>query len=67
MAPGNWALKDQIMALKWVQENIERFGGDKDSITVFGQSAGAGATSYLSLIPETKGNFHFKVFILLST
>ncbi|XP_076250484.1 juvenile hormone esterase-like [Rhynchophorus ferrugineus] len=58
VAPGNWALKDQIMALKWVQENIERFGGDKDSITVFGQSAGAGATSYLSLIPETKGLFH---------
>ncbi|KAJ7700483.1 esterase 1 [Mycena rosella] len=45
----NLALKDQLAALKWVQLNIGTFGGDKDKVTVFGESAGAIMTSILFL------------------
>jgi len=55
---GNMALLDQIAALKWVQENIEHFGGDRENVTIFGQSAGAISVHMLMISPLSKGLFH---------
>ncbi|XP_059523977.1 carboxylesterase 5A isoform X1 [Myotis daubentonii] len=57
-APGNWAFMDQLAALTWVQENIEFFGGDPRSVTIFGESAGAISVSSLILSPLAQDLFH---------
>ncbi|XP_012588664.1 PREDICTED: carboxylesterase 5A [Condylura cristata] len=57
-ARGNWAFLDQVAALTWVQKNIEVFGGDPLSVTIFGESAGAISVSGLLLSPLTTGLFH---------
>lgn len=56
--PGNYGMKDQVMALRWVQENIVKFGGDPDHVTIFGESAGGASTGYHLLSPMSKGLFH---------
>ena len=48
---GNYGLLDMTMALKWVYENIDNFGGDSNNITVFGQSVGAMSIEYLLCSP----------------
>lgn len=56
-APGNQGLKDQVLALKWVQDNIEYFGGDKHQVTIFGHSSGSVSVDFLLLSDMTRGLF----------
>jgi para-nitrobenzyl esterase len=56
-ARDNRALLDQLAALRWVQDNIARFGGDPGNVTVLGQSAGAGSIAALLTMPAATGMF----------
>lgn len=53
----NFAIKDTIMALKWVQDNISRFGGNKGLVTVFGSSSGGTIIRALMSSAKAKGLF----------
>lgn len=54
----NNGLYDQIMALRFVKENIAAFGGDPENVTLFGQSAGGACILALMTMPEAAGLFH---------
>ncbi len=54
----NIGIDDIIMALEWIQENIESFGGDPDNVTVFGQSGGGAKVLALMTAPDAAGLFH---------
>ncbi|KAI8421998.1 hypothetical protein MSG28_009903 [Choristoneura fumiferana] len=56
--PGNAGMKDQVAALKWIKENIQKFGGDPYNVTIFGESAGGASTSYHIISPLSKGLFN---------
>ncbi|XP_018367855.1 PREDICTED: putative inactive carboxylesterase 4 isoform X2 [Trachymyrmex cornetzi] len=58
VAAGNQGLKDVVLALKWVQNNILQFGGDPGKVTIFGGSAGGAIVHCLALSPLAKGLFH---------
>ena len=53
----NFGLWDQHLAIKWVHENIEAFGGDVSNITIFGESAGSSSVVYQVLFPNNKNLF----------
>lgn len=55
---GNFGFKDQVQVLRWVKENIAAFGGNPDSVTIFGESAGGASVTYHMMSPMSKGLFH---------
>eukprot|EP00933_Yihiella_yeosuensis_P012473 TRINITY_DN12114_c0_g1_i1.p1 TRINITY_DN12114_c0_g1~~TRINITY_DN12114_c0_g1_i1.p1 ORF type:complete len:627 (+),score=134.90 TRINITY_DN12114_c0_g1_i1:93-1973(+) len=55
---GDAGVRDQILALKWIQENISAFGGDPENVTIFGESAGGESVVHLMCTPASEGLFH---------
>ncbi|KAK9746893.1 Carboxylesterase family [Popillia japonica] len=56
--PGNNGLKDQVQSLKWIQKSIKYFGGNPDSVTLTGLSAGGASVHYHYFSPLSKGLFY---------
>ncbi|MGV0837299.1 carboxylesterase/lipase family protein [Mycolicibacterium thermoresistibile] len=54
----NLFLRDLVLALQWVRDNIAGFGGDPDNVTIFGESAGGHAVATLLAVPAAGGLFH---------
>ena len=63
---GNVGMLDVVQALKWVQNNIHKFGGDPRNVTIFGESGGGGKVGTLLCMPPAKGLFH-KAIIMSGT
>ena len=57
-ASGCVGMLDIVASLEWVRDNIERFGGDSGSVTIFGQSGGGRKVATLMSMPSAKGLFH---------
>ena len=57
-SPGNLGLHDQYLSLLWVQQNIRRFGGNPDNVTLMGESAGAMSALLHTVSPFSSGLFH---------
>jgi acetylcholinesterase len=57
-AAGNMGLKDQVLALKWIKTNIVKFGGNPDSVTIAGLSAGGFSVTAHMASEMSQGLFH---------
>jgi len=55
---GTAGMLDLVAALEWVRDNIANFGGDPDSVTIFGQSGGGAKVAHLMAMPRAHGLFH---------
>ncbi|MBO4825662.1 MAG: carboxylesterase/lipase family protein [Prevotella sp.] len=62
----NVGMLDVVTALQWVRDNISRFGGDPNNVTIFGESGGGGKVGTLLCMPQAKGLFH-KAIIMSGT
>ncbi|XP_065202761.1 esterase E4-like [Planococcus citri] len=60
---GNQGIKDILLSLQWIRENIRSFGGDPDNITLVGSSSGSEVIHVLMLAPAAKGLFHKAVLM----
>lgn len=65
-ASGNAGFKDQVLVLKWVQDHIHHFGGNKELVTLMGYSAGGLSTSLHLVSPMSRNLFH-RAFIMSSS
>jgi para-nitrobenzyl esterase len=54
----NVGMLDIVMALEWIKNNIDNFGGDPSNVTIFGESGGGGKVGTLMCMPSAKGLFH---------
>jgi para-nitrobenzyl esterase len=55
---GNLGMRDAVLALQWVRDNVANFGGDPGKITIFGESGGGFKVNTLLAMPPAKGLFH---------
>ena len=55
---GNVGMLDIVAALTWVRDNIAKFGGDPDNVTIFGESGGGAKACVLMAMPAARGLFH---------
>ena len=62
-APANRGVRDQILALQWVRDNVAAFGGDPGKVTIAGQSAGGGSVMHLLVAPAARGLFRGAIAI----
>lgn len=63
VVPGNNGLKDQVLALEWIRDNIEAFGGNPESVTLTGLFSGGSSVHYHYLSPMSRGNQIQRVFL----